>query len=603
MAPSSTENKIKISNLPLLFAKGNLTSLEMMNLEEIQVFLRFVIKCELSRLEPPDLDTLEKPEWWPTDLEFGERILMKTKEKRGPLSLRLKTAIRNCYSYHKCAFLIDFCRKLVDYTGGVDNLQVIDNEDGTRSMLMKKDKKLLVTFKSENQDYDKYQSVRKPKNQFNAKSPMKTNDPKKLLWTKSDNTSDPAMSNYADIYLCDTCDRDFDSLSLLMDHETMCGDDEIIISDPLATARTPPLFTYLRLRAQGSKTSPPRKLKEQERPKAASYEKFIDIDVASPLGNYIISSSKLRLDQQNPSVRGFVGPADYIKAQEARCPGTIPSLRQSNAYADIRTKFPESRKRSRREAEAWSHQYCFTDLQRRRRLRDIKNGLTLKSLRIWQRCKKREIKLNLERAPPTEVAKVLERYRQEDEKKKELLRKNRADRPGPKSQKRKRNWMDEIPDFKNQLSTVLIPTATSQSDESFSTPTVSPQLPAEKSPASCSRLDDKNTESDAVSDTSDIEALDPLRIDENEEKSRGPSSAFRSGPGHHQNYSFTSFHKTMVKPVTIYQPLDEIETEFKPRLVPPPLVQMQRTAVSRPVAPSKPPVVEFVDLISSDEES
>ena len=43
----------------------------------------------------------------------------------------------------------------------------------------------------------------------------------------------------------------------------------------------------------------------------------------------------------------------------------------------------------------------------------------------------------------------------------ELLRKNRADRPGPKSQKRKRNWMDEIPDFKNQLSTVLIPTAQS----------------------------------------------------------------------------------------------------------------------------------------------
>ena len=31
------------------------------------------------------------------------------------------------------------------------------------------------------------------------------------------------------------------------------------------------------------------------------------------------------------------------------------------------------------------------------------------------------------------------------------------------------------------------------SDESFSTPTVSPQLPAEKSPASHSRLDDKNT--------------------------------------------------------------------------------------------------------------
>ena len=39
---------------------------------------------------------------------------------------------------------------------------------------------------------------------------------RRMLWNKSDNTSDPAMSNYADIYLCDTCDKDFDSLRKLI---------------------------------------------------------------------------------------------------------------------------------------------------------------------------------------------------------------------------------------------------------------------------------------------------------------------------------------------------------------------------------------------------
>ena len=47
--------------------------------------------------------------------------------------------------------MIDFCRKLVEHTGGIENLEVRDNKDGTRSILKRVDKKLLVTFKAENQ--------------------------------------------------------------------------------------------------------------------------------------------------------------------------------------------------------------------------------------------------------------------------------------------------------------------------------------------------------------------------------------------------------------------------------------------------------------------
>merc|ERR1719233_527328 len=126
-----------------------------MNLEELQVFLRFVIKCEGNRTEWPDLDEIEQPKWWPNGFEFSETIMMKQEKQRGKLSLLLKNAIRQCYTFHECAFLIDFCRQLIVYTGGVENLQVVDNKDGTRCLLRRKDKKLLVTFKAENQDYDR----------------------------------------------------------------------------------------------------------------------------------------------------------------------------------------------------------------------------------------------------------------------------------------------------------------------------------------------------------------------------------------------------------------------------------------------------------------
>ena len=29
------------------------------------LLFRFVLKCELNRVEPPDLDTLDRPAWWP----------------------------------------------------------------------------------------------------------------------------------------------------------------------------------------------------------------------------------------------------------------------------------------------------------------------------------------------------------------------------------------------------------------------------------------------------------------------------------------------------------------------------------------------------------
>ena len=64
MTPTSSGPKVMVSNLPLLFARGSPTSLESMCLEELQLFLKFVLKCEHNS-SSLDLATLKKPAWWP----------------------------------------------------------------------------------------------------------------------------------------------------------------------------------------------------------------------------------------------------------------------------------------------------------------------------------------------------------------------------------------------------------------------------------------------------------------------------------------------------------------------------------------------------------
>ena len=62
MAPGGT--KVMVSNLPLLFARGSPTSLESMCLEELQLFLKFVLRCE-QNCSSLDLESLGPPAWWP----------------------------------------------------------------------------------------------------------------------------------------------------------------------------------------------------------------------------------------------------------------------------------------------------------------------------------------------------------------------------------------------------------------------------------------------------------------------------------------------------------------------------------------------------------
>ena len=301
MAPGSGPGgtKVMVSNLPLLFARGSPTSLESMCLEELQLFLKFVLRCEQNS-SSLDLESLAQPPWWPASGSWGSKIF-HMREKRGKTSSVLRAAIKACYTYHDCLYLLEFCRKLITFTGGIENLQVVDNRDGTRSLLNRTNKKLLVTFRAENQDYDKEHFQHSGISKTSKGQPQLGNVgvKKQLVSRVSDNTSDPNLTKCVDVYLCDSCDKDFDVLSDLVAHERQCG-----VKESQSHPSMDGFLSSLKLRRVGQSLAK-REIKTSERPRASNYDKFMDIDLSSPLGKYIVTSSCLTISQMNPATRGY----------------------------------------------------------------------------------------------------------------------------------------------------------------------------------------------------------------------------------------------------------------------------------------------------------
>ena len=326
-----------VSNLPLLFARGSPTSLESMCLEELQLFLKFVLRCE-QNCTALRLGSLAQPPWWPKQANWDTGIFSK-REQRGKTSYILRAAIKSCYAYHKCLYLLEVCRKLITFTGGIENLQVVDNRDGTRSLLNRTSKKLLVTFQAENQDYDKEHFQHSGISKTSKGQPQLGN----VGMTRvSDNTS---LTKCVDVYLCDSCDKDFDVLSDLVAHERLCGVRE---SDSSLDG----FLSSLKLHRVGQ-THAKREIRKNERPRAKDYDRFMEIDLSSPLGKYIVTSSALTIQQMNPASKGYkslgkitrpynmqsfskyYSSEEYSAELDSNCPGTIKSL-NSNAYMDIR---------------------------------------------------------------------------------------------------------------------------------------------------------------------------------------------------------------------------------------------------------------------------
>ena len=70
-------------------------------------------------------------------------------------------------------------------------------------------------------------------------------------------------------------------------------------------------LTSLKLRRTGQSVAK-REVRESERPRASNYDKFMEIDLSSPLGKYIVVSSSLTVSQMNPAIRGYKSLGEYL---------------------------------------------------------------------------------------------------------------------------------------------------------------------------------------------------------------------------------------------------------------------------------------------------
>ena len=113
----------------------------------------------------------------------------------------------------------------------IKDVTTVYNSNGTRTLISTKKDKPLVTYRSENQvssishqsrvffwqsrfllqDYDKAATRSMGTSLFNTTSPLKSGQ----VLSSQNNLSDPILPTFNDVYLCDSCDRDFDSVTQL----------------------------------------------------------------------------------------------------------------------------------------------------------------------------------------------------------------------------------------------------------------------------------------------------------------------------------------------------------------------------------------------------
>jgi len=383
----SETSELLQSNLPLLFANGVPTSLESMTLSQLQQFLLFILKCEQG-LEVKDLDDVDQPTWWPKDLPFDNSLVLHS-TKKGYWSCKIRSLIRKCYAHSNASFLLEFSHRLMICMDRIGKITTEDNGDGTRSMRTVANRELLVTFRAENQDYDLNGQHGSPSDQqsFSTASPLKQAPHLVRNSVSSHNSSDPALPQSIDVFLCDNCGADFQSLDNVLAHEKTCGVSQSLRAE--GDSRSSAVLSSLGLRPASPNSSSPSwsatgtTATTVVRPKPSSYTKFLSIDFTSPLGQYILSLG---------SVGGSAGSINI----ESLCASDRRGMRSAGIEGfPITYRGPKDRADRKRD----HHQYCFTKNELRIRQFTLNKGLTPKCHKKYQELKARQIRILVKRLP------------------------------------------------------------------------------------------------------------------------------------------------------------------------------------------------------------
>ncbi|XP_064121912.1 LOW QUALITY PROTEIN: uncharacterized protein LOC135226367 [Macrobrachium nipponense] len=376
----SSGTGVMVCNLPLLFTRGYPSSLQHMNLDELEDFVPFMVRCSLGEENPVPWSQLPRPAWWPRKLPFR----IPSGNTPTAKMTALIDLVHRCYSFHGCDYLLQFCSSLLEdmpRTGHRFN----DNRDGTTSMYHGTTGKLLVTFRNENRDYDK--------------SNHDTSLRKKLLLSPTRvNSSGTATAVFqpaaTDIYLCDKCENEFYSLREVQIHEKKCcgeappspvppSPDPEPAEEDLEPAGQVPFLAYFRLQPakhtgiepymspRKRSSSPPRKLI------GSMFPRFESIPLTSPLGKFLLANSKLRNKYQASQhlvIRYerhlHATPHTDIVSSRDRC---------NNRWIVVW--------RPNKEEQPWCHLYCFSKRQKRERLLTIETGLNRRTRELLSKCR------------------------------------------------------------------------------------------------------------------------------------------------------------------------------------------------------------------------
>ncbi|XP_045598434.2 uncharacterized protein [Procambarus clarkii] len=397
---------VMVSNLPLLFSRGSPSSLHEMSVAELEEFVPFVVRCSLGEERPVPWAQLPRPTWWPKKLPFRMPTTNNTNSTRSALV----GLVERCYTFHGCQYLLQFCASLVTQMPA-SGYRFNDNRDGTTSMYHGTTGKLLVTFRNENRDYDKYSHGRS------------RDTTKKLLLSPSPHTGERKGSGggttamfqppATDIYLCDKCESEFYSLREVQTHEKQCRGDmpsspvapspELdLVDDEPEPAGQVPFLAYFNLQPakhtgvepymsprKRSSSSPPRKIP------GPMYPRYDSIAISSPLGRFLFSHSKFR-NKYQPSQHNVMRYERHLHAT----PNTDFNLSRDRCNSRWIVVW-----RDRKEEQPWVHLYCFTSGQRRDRRITINSGLNWRSRRLLRLC--RPLKIEMKRLQKRMVDRIM----------------------------------------------------------------------------------------------------------------------------------------------------------------------------------------------------
>lgn len=352
------DEEIMISNLPLLFADGYPTCLEKVTLRQLERFVPFMLQCSLGQkfqdtYTPP-------PKWWPEDLPFSIHVEKPVGMNDTRWFAMLKSMVCRCYTHHGCEFMLRFCTELSK--APTTTYVFFNSLDGTTSLYNKETGQLMVTFRNENREYDKEVE----------------SSPRRLLLRKNGSRI-PVQPPVFDIYLCDNCDGEFDTLTEIQEHERTCGkpqiSEEVIPEEQPQQDSQDSFLCYFSLKPVNSDDvprviSPLKKNRCKGRyPMGVRWTRCCGIPFSSPLG--ITIQKRCRTNAVNSQVllermerycnTKAVGPS--FKTREREFEDGV-----QDAIGWPVTWKPARRKKTK---DVWTHHYCFTVKESREKMATI----------------------------------------------------------------------------------------------------------------------------------------------------------------------------------------------------------------------------------------